>query len=159
MSERERIAGLAEQMELAQKYLDQWPDWLRSIAHFSGTNHSSDVAAGVDEQTSENKTVVPVRLAQHGDDLLISRSQAKHLLARVDRFRTVLFDFEGVAAVGQAFADEIFRVFRAQHPNMDLFAINASTDVQNMINRALSANVGLSAPATHKPVQDDDRTG
>ena len=43
-----------------------------------------------------SKTVVPVRLAQYGDDLLISRSQAKRLLARIDRFRTVIFDFEGV---------------------------------------------------------------
>jgi len=88
-----------------------------------------------------SKTVVPVRLAQYGDDLLISRSQAKRLLARVDRFRTVLFDFEGVSAIGQAFADEIFRVFRLQHPNMELYAINASTDVQDMVNRALTTNV------------------
>lgn len=88
-----------------------------------------------------SKTVVPVRLAQYGDDLLISRSQAKRLLARVDRFRTVLFDFEGVSAIGQAFADEIFRVFRMQHPDMELYAINASVDVQDMVNRALTANV------------------
>jgi hypothetical protein len=55
MTERERIAGLAEQIELAQKYLDQWPDWLRSSAHFSGTNHSGDVAVGSDEQTAEDQ--------------------------------------------------------------------------------------------------------
>lgn len=88
-----------------------------------------------------SKTVVPVRLAQYGDDRLISRSQAKRLLARVDRFRTVLLDFEGVASIGQAFADEIFRVFRSQHPSMDLYAIHANTDVQDMINRALIAEV------------------
>jgi anti-sigma regulatory factor (Ser/Thr protein kinase) len=87
------------------------------------------------------KTVVPVRLAQYGADLLISRSQAKRLLARVDRFRTVLLDFEGVPVIGQAFADEIFRVFRSQHPQMELYGINASTDVQDMINRALNASV------------------
>lgn len=78
---------------------------------------------------------------QYGDDLLISRSQAKRLLARVDRFRTVLFDFDGVSAIGQAFADEIFRVFRLQHPDMELYAINASVDVQDMVNRAINANV------------------
>jgi hypothetical protein len=58
MTERERIAGLAEQIELAQKYLDQWPDWLRSSAHFSGTNHSGDVALGADEQTSDNQAQI-----------------------------------------------------------------------------------------------------
>jgi anti-sigma regulatory factor (Ser/Thr protein kinase) len=89
-----------------------------------------------------SKTVVPVRLAQYGQDLLISRSQAKRLLARVDRFKTVIFDFEGVAAIGQAFADEIFRVFRSQHPDMELYGIHASTDVQDMINRAIHASVG-----------------
>jgi len=56
MTERERIGGLAEQIELAQKYLDQWPDWLRSSAHFSGTNHSGDVTVGADEQGSDNQT-------------------------------------------------------------------------------------------------------
>lgn len=105
-----------------------------------------------------SKTVVPVRLAQYGDDLLISRSQAKRLLARVDRFRTVLFDFEGVTAIGQAFADEIFRVFRSQHANMDLYAINASTDVQDMINRALTADTRFPEQAPPN-LADDDLTG
>jgi anti-sigma regulatory factor (Ser/Thr protein kinase) len=105
-----------------------------------------------------SKTVVPVRLAQYGDDLLISRSQAKRLLARVDRFRTVLFDFEGVSAIGQSFADEIFRVFRSQHPNMELYGINAATEVQEMINRALIADIGLSELPRTKPVEPDDGT-
>jgi hypothetical protein len=105
-----------------------------------------------------SKTVVPVRLAQYGDDLLISRSQAKRLLARVDRFRTVIFDFEGVTAIGQAFADEIFRVFRSQHTSMDLIPINASTNVQDMINRAISAGGRSLEPTSPKPL-DDDQTG
>ena len=55
--------------------------------------------------------MVPVDLARYGDDNLVSRSQARRLLARVDRFRTVVLDFKGVDAIGQAFADEVFRVF------------------------------------------------
>lgn len=40
------------------------------------------------------KTVVAVRLAQlEDDDKLVSRAQAKGILARVDRFKTVVFDF------------------------------------------------------------------
>ncbi len=42
------------------------------------------------------KTVVPVRLAREGSEQLVSRSQAKRLLARVDRFATVILDFSGV---------------------------------------------------------------
>lgn len=82
------------------------------------------------------KTVVPVRLAKVGDENLVSRSQAKRLLQRVDRFRTVILDFEGVARIGQAFADEIFRVFANAHPDVELVAIHAAPALQQMIRRA-----------------------
>ncbi len=84
------------------------------------------------------KTVVPVKLAQYGDEYLVSRSQAKRLLSRIDRFKTVLFDFHGVEAIGQSFADEIFRVFSEQHPNMQLLDIRANPEVEKMISRARS---------------------
>ena len=84
------------------------------------------------------KTVVPVRLARHGTEQLVSRSQAKRLLARVDRFSIVIFDFKTVETIGQAFADEIFRVFERAHPNIKLIAINTSISVDQMINRARS---------------------
>ena len=85
------------------------------------------------------KTVVPIRLAQYGNDRLISRSQAKRVLARVELFKSVLFDFTGVETIGQAFADEIFRVFALQHPDMELAPINANPDVMRMIARARHA--------------------
>lgn len=87
------------------------------------------------------RTVVPVSLAQYGDDTLVSRSQAKRLLVRIDRFNQVLFDFDGVERIGQAFADEVFRVFLRQHPEISISYINATEDVENMIRRAyLSEN-------------------
>lgn len=42
MTEQKRIMGLAEQIKFAQQYQEQWPDWLRSTAHFSGSNHAGD---------------------------------------------------------------------------------------------------------------------
>lgn len=57
-----------------------------------------------DEDYGFTKTVVPVKLMRHGDDNLMSRSQAKRLLARFDRFKVVILDFSGVASVGQALA-------------------------------------------------------
>lgn len=83
-----------------------------------------------------NKTVVPVKLAQYGDDKLVSRSQAKRLLARIDRFKTVMLDFKGVESIGQAFADEIFRVFANEHPGVELVELHANPEVQQMIQRA-----------------------
>ena len=82
------------------------------------------------------KTIVPVRLARIGDENLVSRSQAKLLLQRVERFRSVALDFDGVERVGQAFADEIFRVFALAHPDVELVAVHATTEVQHMIRRA-----------------------
>ncbi len=84
------------------------------------------------------RTVVPVRLAKLGNENLVSRSQGKRVLERVDRFRKVEFDFAQVEDVGQAFADEIFRVFALAHPDIELRAINASPAVTGMIRRAQS---------------------
>ncbi len=84
------------------------------------------------------KTVVPVALTQYGDDKLVSRSQAKRLLVRVDKFKTVIFDFSDVESIGQAFADEVFRVFANRHPEIELIPLNTNKAVSQMINRALS---------------------
>lgn len=94
-----------------------------------------EYSSGSDDYTFA-KTVVPVRLAQVGDENLISRSQAKRLMLRVDRFRHVVLDFSGVNAVGQAFADEIFRVFALAHPEVELVSVHAVPEVQQMIRRA-----------------------
>lgn len=82
------------------------------------------------------KTVVPVKLAKVGEDNLVSRSQAKRLLQRVERFSCVVLDFSGVSSIGQAFADEIFRVFANDHPEVELVSSNAVPEVQQMIRRA-----------------------
>ena len=96
-----------------------------------------DDYAGPDEYQF-NKTVIPVKLAQYGNEKLVSRSQAKRLLARVEQFKDVVFDFDGVSAIGQAFADEIFRVYAQKHPNMDLLPIKMEENVKKMVNRAIS---------------------
>jgi anti-sigma regulatory factor (Ser/Thr protein kinase) len=91
-----------------------------------------------DDDYGFTKTVVPVRLTQYGDDKLVSRSQAKRLLSRVDKFKTVIFDFDGVETIGQAFADEIFRVFQLKQPGMSLVHLRANKQVTQMITRVLS---------------------
>ena len=84
------------------------------------------------------KTVVPVKLAQSGEDKLISRSQAKRLLSRIELFKVVVFNFEGIETIGQAFADEIFRIFARDHPATEVVAINANQEVQQRISSARS---------------------
>ncbi len=85
-----------------------------------------------------NKTKVPVRLARHEGEKLISRSQAKRLVSRFEKFSTVILDFEGVEEIGQAFADEIFRVFASNHPEVQLVTANVTEAVNRMIRRSLA---------------------
>jgi DNA-binding transcriptional ArsR family regulator len=83
-----------------------------------------------------SKTHLAVTLARYGDENLVSRSQAKRLLARLDRFKEIVFDFSNVSTIGQAFADEIFRVFQQEHPETSLKWINVTPEVTQMIQRA-----------------------
>lgn len=94
--------------------------------------------AAPDEFTFD-KTVVPVRLAQYEGEKLVSRSQAKRLTMRFERFKTVMLDFAGVESIGQAFADEVFRVFAKAHPEIALIPFHMTPDVDHMIARALAA--------------------
>jgi anti-sigma regulatory factor (Ser/Thr protein kinase) len=95
-----------------------------------------DQFSNKDDDYRFTRTNVPVALARVGDENLVSRSQAKRLLARLDRFEDVVLDFNGVESVGQAFADEIFRVFAGDYPGVKLSAINTSAAVDRMIRRA-----------------------
>ena len=91
------------------------------------------------EQDGFTKTIVPVRLSLYGDEQLVSRSQAKRLLARVEKFKTVVLDFEGVSTIGHSYADEIFRVFANANPAIQLLPINTNDEVQATINQARRA--------------------
>jgi len=92
-----------------------------------------------DEDFGFIRTVVPIKLAKYGDENLVSRSQAKRVLARLDRFQVVLLDFKDVETIGQAFADELFRVFNLSHPDIQLQTINANNYVTRMIDRVKSS--------------------
>lgn len=110
-------------------------------------------SAPLDEDYGFVRTSVPVTLARRGEENLISRSQAKRLLARFDRFKEVILDFAGIETIGQAFADEVFRVFADRHPGINLIPIHTVPDVEKMIRRALSARsagpAGGPAPGEH----------
>jgi anti-sigma regulatory factor (Ser/Thr protein kinase)/predicted transcriptional regulator len=113
-------------------------------------NHTSKTFKKISDSYSDEddlgfiKTVVPVKLAQYGNENLISRSQAKRVMARVELFKTVVLNFDGVPTVGQAFTDEIFRVFANTHPTIKIVPINANSEVKRMIASAkLERPVGL----------------
>lgn len=97
-----------------------------------------DFTGSEEEDFSFNKTVVPVRLALYEGERLISRSQAKRILNRIEKFKTVILDFQDVDSIGQAFADEVFRVFARKYPQITLTPINMSEDVKRMVQAAVN---------------------
>lgn len=88
------------------------------------------------DEYSFARTKIPMKLAEYDDQKLISRSQAKRVLARVEKFKFVEFDFKNVESIGQGFADEIFRVYARKNPDIALSAVNANENVLNMVKRA-----------------------
>ena len=108
---------------------------LRADMHSELRDFFAPYTTGAPDDLSFDRTVIPVRLARLGTENLLSRSQAKRLLARIEHFKVVEMDFEGVAEIGQAFADEIFRVFAHAHPTITLKPLNAGTGVAPMIRR------------------------
>lgn len=63
----------------------------------------------------------------------VARSQARRILYRLEEFKQIEFDFEGVEFMGQGFADEVFRVFQNEHPEIELIPIHANPTVLGMV--------------------------
>jgi hypothetical protein len=57
-----------------------------------------------------------------------------------------MLDFTGVAEIGQAFADEIFRVFRNEHPDTILEAVGTTENIDRMIRYVQSDRATLPLP-------------
>lgn len=124
------------------------PDvFIRDVKYFSGTkiifNLSINSSRRLDRifraftQGSFEfaKTQVVVRLYKLGKDY-VSRSQARRILSGLDKFKVIILDFAGLETVGQAFADEVFRVWQHHHATIRLMVENANENVLFMINRA-----------------------
>lgn len=78
-----------------------------------------------------------VDLSQLEGERLISRSQAKRLLSRLEPFTRIMLDFSKVKAIGQGFVDEIFRVYPLKNAQVVIRYMNANEEVEFMIKRGL----------------------
>jgi len=81
-----------------------------------------------------DKTEIRVQLYSIGG-VYISRSQARRLLSGLEKFNTIILDFDKVPMVGQAFADEVFRVFKNKYPNIKIKSVNTNKGIEFMIGR------------------------
>ena len=152
---------MIESGELAFCRFNKKDDWLLQVedtAHRQGTLIYLQISRTAEQTAQEvqdkfalpsgdfdfSKTHVPIKLALYEGERLVSRSQAKRLLARVDKFREVLLDFSDVETIGQAFADELFRVFVSEHPSIEVIPIHAKPQIQGMITRVRFGEVPAS---------------
>jgi anti-sigma regulatory factor (Ser/Thr protein kinase) len=87
------------------------------------------------DEPAFDKTEIQIRLYTMGT-IYISRSQARRVLSGLDKFKTVTFDFTNVPTIGQAFADEIFRVYKNAHSDIDIIPVNMNEAVSFMVARA-----------------------
>lgn len=88
------------------------------------------------------KTHVPIKNIFEDDP--VSRSQAKRLCHRFEKFEEVELDFEGINEIGQGFAHEIFVVFQNNYKNIKLTPINMTEEVEKMIRHVTLSNPQLS---------------
>lgn len=87
------------------------------------------------EEGDFDRTEILVKLYKYGT-IYVSRSQARAMLLRLDKFKKIVLDFSGVEDIGQAFADEVFRVYKLAHPEISVEYRNASPAVEFMIKLA-----------------------
>ncbi len=84
-----------------------------------------------------SKTSIPISHMYGGIDP-VSRSEARRLGELISGFDEVTLDFANVSEIGQAFAHELFFVWKKRHPDMLLKVDNAGDDVAFMIKRVLN---------------------
>jgi len=82
-----------------------------------------------------DKTEIQVRLYMIGG-VHISRSQARRVLSGLEKFEVITMDYDKVPTVGQAFADEIYRVYKNKRPDITIQNINMNEAVRFMVERA-----------------------
>ena len=86
-----------------------------TVVRMTLSNHSRKEAKDVFEQFADpdsgfTRTRIPLR--QYFETAPVSRSQAKRLCSRLDKFREIELDLEGLDWIGQGFAHQVFVVFQ-----------------------------------------------
>jgi anti-sigma regulatory factor (Ser/Thr protein kinase) len=103
-------------------------DTTRTLDHVLRQHSASGQGYGFDT------TQVPLQLVTGLQTGLESRAQAKRVATRLEQFKKAEVDFTGVAELGHAFADELFRVYAQQHPGVQLVPTGMAPRVAAMVD-------------------------
>lgn len=83
------------------------------------------------------KTKIPMK--NIFDTSPVSRSQAKRVCNRLEKFKEVVIDFEGVKWMGQGFAHQLFVIFAREHMDIQIVPINMNEDITKMYNHVITS--------------------
>lgn len=117
--------------------LKQWENRKGTVICMRLSNFSKKVLKEVfnmfaDVDGGFTKTRIPIKNIY--ETYPVSRSQAKRLYHRFDKFHEIELDFTDINEIGQGFAHELFVVFQNKHPDIKLTPMNAACEVEKMIN-------------------------
>lgn len=106
---------------------------------FRLANSSSKKLEGIFDMFSDSdrgffRTQIPIA-AMYSNGSPVSRSEARRLCSYIDKFEDITLDFTDVSSIGQAFAHELFVVFKNNNPNTEINVENANEAVSKMISR------------------------
>lgn len=119
------------------EFLNNWKDKKGTIIYMRLSNVSNKVLKEVfdmfsDADGSFAKTHIPVK--NLFETYPVSRSQAKRMCRRFEKFKEIELDFEGINEIGQGFAHEVFVVFQNAHKDVKLIPMNTTEEVEKMIH-------------------------
>ena len=108
----------------------------------SSKKHLSDIFRKYTNLTEESdhgfdKTEILIKL-YNMSGIHVSRSQARRIISGLEKFSIVVFDYDKVPTIGQAFADEIYRVFHNKYPKIKIENKNMNENVEFMVKRAIN---------------------
>jgi anti-sigma regulatory factor (Ser/Thr protein kinase) len=92
-----------------------------------------DVMHQVSDPVTHRLNRTSLRVDLFKEDDFVSRTEAKLIGARLEGLEVVELDFTGVSEIGQGFADELFRVWRREHPGIRLVPMHANHAILAMI--------------------------
>jgi len=84
------------------------------------------------------RVTLPLRLMTLTGTALIARSQARRFTFNFAEKKEVVLDFEGITELCQPFAHEIFKVYRKNHPEVQLITRNTTPEMDQLIQRLKS---------------------
>lgn len=117
--------------------LKNWRDLKGTLIFMELSNFSNKILREVFDMFADadggfSRTHIPIKNIY--ELYPVSRSQAKRLCHRFDKFKEVELDFRGITEIGQGFAHELFVVFQNAHPDVKLIPVNMTEEVEKMIN-------------------------